>query len=329
MSPRAAVVREFGAPDGISVETVHVPEPGPGEVLIEVRAAGVNFPDLMVVDGTYQNLPDLPFSPGKEVAGGVAAVGVGVTGFEGGERVMAQMEYGGYGERVVAGAANTVPIPPEMGFEEAAAFGLTHLTAHFALVRRAGLLPGETVLVTGAAGGVGSAGVQVARALGATVIATASTGEKRAFALELGAEHAIAPEPEGFKERVMELTGGNGADVILETVGGDVFDACMRAIAWEGRLVVVGFAGGRVPTVKAGLVLVKNMSVVGLQVSDYRDREPESVRGALKEMLGLYADRRLKVPIAASYPLEAVARALEEVRRGEVRGKVVLTMGEG
>jgi NADPH2:quinone reductase len=327
VSVRAVVVREFGSPERMALEDVREPEPGPGEILVGVRAAGVNFPDSLVVRGEYQILPEPPFSPGKEVAGIVESVGDGVSGFEVGERVMAQMEYGGYGEKVVAKAVNAAVMPPGMGFEEAAAFGLVNLTAYFALVRRARLLPGETVLVTGAAGGVGSAGVQLAKAFGATVIATASTEEKRTLALDLGADHAIEPDPGTLKERVKGLTGGRGADVILESVGGDLFDASLRTIAWEGRLVVIGFASGRIPTVKAGHVLVKNVSIVGLQVSDYREREPEAVREAYEVLLGLYAKGRLRAHVARIYPLENAAEALEEVRTGRAGGKVVLTTG--
>lgn len=325
MTVRAVVVREFGAPERMTVEEVREPEPGYGEILVDVRAAGVNFPDLLVVGGEYQILPEPPFSPGKEVAGIVESVGADVSGFEVGERVMAQMEHGGYSTKAVAKAVNAVAMPPGMGFEEAAAFGLVNLTAYFALVRRARLLPGETVLVTGAAGGVGSAGVQLAKALGATVIATASTEEKRTLALELGADYAIEPDPKTLKERVRELTEERGADVILESVGGDLFDAAIRAIAWEGRLVVIGFASGRIPTVKAGHVLVKNVSVVGLQVSDYREREPAAVREAQEVLLGLYAKGRVRPHVARIYPLEDAAEALEELRTGRAGGKVVLT----
>jgi NADPH:quinone reductase-like Zn-dependent oxidoreductase len=324
---RAVLVREFGAPEQMIVETLEVPEPGLGEVLIDVRAVGVNFPDLLVIGGTYQILPEPPFSPGKEVAGVVEAVGRGVSGLKVGERVMAQMEYGGYSEKVVAAAANTTAIPLEMTYEEAAGFGLAYLTVYFALVRRAQLRPGETVLVTGAGGGVGIAGVQLAKALGAKVIAVGSTEEKRALALDMGADHAIQPDPKTFKEKVRSLTNGRGAEVVLESVGGDLFDACMRAIAWEGRLVVIGFAGGRIPTIKAGHVLVKNVSIIGLQSSDYREREPEALQRAQKELLGLYREGLLKVHVTATYPLEAAAEALEEIQNNRARGKIVLTTG--
>lgn len=321
------VVEEFGSPEEMTLATVEEPKPGPGEVSISVRAIGVNFPDLLVIGGRYQILPKPPFSPGKEVAGIVEAVGEDVPNCEPGERVMAQMEHGAYGEKVVAKAAHAAVIPPEMGFEEAAAFGLAYLTAYFGLVRRARLEPGEAVLVTGAAGGVGLAGVQLARALGAQVIAVGSTDEKRALALEFGADHAIEPDPGTLKERVRELTGGRGADVILEQVGGDLFDACLRAIAWEGRLVIVGFAGGRIPTIKAGHVLVKNITVIGLQSSDYREKEPEALRAAYDALLGLYSKGLIKAHVSAAYPLADAAGALEEIRSGRAKGKVVLTTG--
>ena len=325
---RAMIVNEFGAPELMVVEEVPAPEPGPEEVLIEARAIGVNFPDLMVVEGSYQILPEPPFSPGKEVAGVVRAVGSEVSGLKVGARVMAQVEYGAYREQVLASAAHTTPLPDTVSFEEGAAFGLAYLTVYFALVRRAQLQPGETVLVTGAAGGVGSAGVQLAKALGAKVIAVGSTEEKRALALEVGADHAIESDPETFKERVFELTDGHGADVVLESVGGDLFNACMRAIAWEGRLVLIGFASGEIPTVKAGRVLVKNMTLIGLQSSDYREREPETLREAQEALLDLYNRGKINVHVTATYPLEEAAEALTVIQSGQVRGKVVLTTDE-
>jgi NADPH2:quinone reductase len=324
---RAMLVKQFGAPEQMSLEDLPTPVPGPGEVLIDARAIGVNFPDLLVIEGTYQILPELPFSPGKEVAGVVRAVGPGVESPNVGERVMAQVEHGAYREQVLAEANNVAVLPESVGYEAGAAFGLGYLTVYFGLVRRARLKPGEWVLVTGASGGVGSAGVQLAKALGARVIAVGRTEDKRNFALEQGADHTIEFKPEGFKERVMELTDGHGADVILESVGGELFRACMRAIAWEGRLVIIGFAAGEIPTVKAGHVLVKNMDLIGVQSSDYREREPESFREAQEELLGLLTHGKIGVQVTATYPLEAAAEALEEIRDSRVLGKVVLTTG--
>ena len=324
---RAMLVKQFGAPEQMSLEDLPTPVPGQGEVLIDARAIGVNFPDLLVIEGTYQILPELPFSPGKEVAGVVRAVGPGVASPNVGERVTAQVEHGAYREQVLAEANNVTVLPESVGYEAGAAFGLGYLTVYFGLLRRARLEPGEWVLVTGASGGVGSAGVQLAKALGARVIAVGRTEDKRNFALEQGADHTIEFEPEGFKERVMELTDGHGADVILESVGGELFRACMRAIAWEGRLVIIGFAAGEIPTVKAGHVLVKNMDLIGVQSSDYREREPESFREAQEELLGLLTHGKIGVQVTATYPLEAAAEALEEIRDSRVRGKVVLTTG--
>jgi NADPH:quinone reductase len=324
---RAMLVKQFGAPEQMSLEDLPTPVPGPGEVLIDARAIGVNFPDLLVIEGTYQILPELPFSPGKEVAGVVRAVGPGVASPNVGERVTAQVEHGAYREQVLAEANNVAVLPESVGYEAGAAFGLGYLTVYFGLLRRARLEPGEWVLVTGASGGVGSAGVQLAKALGARVIAVGRTEDKRNFALEQGADHTIEFKPEGFKERVMELTDGHGADVILESVGGELFRACMRAIAWEGRLVIIGFAAGEIPTVKAGHVLVKNMDLIGVQSSDYREREPESFREAQEELLGLLTHGKIGVQVTATYPLEAAAEALEEIRDSRVRGKVVLTTG--
>lgn len=323
---RAAVVEAFGPPRSLVTAELADPVAGPGDVLIEVAAAGVNFPDILVVAGTYQILPERPFSPGKEVAGTVRAVGAGVGRFRAGDRVLAQVEHGGYAELVAVPEDQVVSLPDGVPFPEAAAFGLGAITAYFALVRRANVRPGETVLVTGAGGGVGSAGVQLAKALGASVIAVAQDDGRAALATKQGADHALVAGPT-MRDEVLRLTGGRGADVVLELVGGDVFAQSLRATAWEGRLVVIGFASGELPVIKAGHLLVKNISVLGLQVSDYRDREPDAVRGALEQLLGLFLEGRLSVPIARTYPLDEAGAALEAVRTGEVAGKVVLTCG--
>lgn len=320
---RAAVVEDFGPPQSLRVTAVADPVAGPGDVLVEVAAAGVNFPDVLVVAGTYQILPPRPFSPGKEVAGRVRAVGDGVTGLAVGDRVLAQVEHGGYAELVSVPAGQVVPVPDEVPDEEAAALGLAALTAHVALRRRARLQRGETVLVTGAGGGVGAAGVQLAKAWGATVVAVARDRQRAEAAAAQGADHVLVAGPD-LRDRVREVTRGRGADVVLETVGGDVFDQALRATAWEGRLVVIGFASGEAPVVKAGHLLVKNVSVLGLQVSDYRDREPARVRETLRDLLALRAEGRLTVPIARRYPLAEAGDALAEVRRGGLVGRVVL-----
>lgn len=322
MSVRAVQVHAFDRP--VVVDDVPEPVAGPGEVVLDVHASGLNFPDLLVVTGRYQVRPPLPFSPGKEVAGVVRATGPGVTSLDPGRRVLAQMEYGGYRERVAVPAAQCVALPEGMSCAEAGGFGLIHMTAHAALIRRARLAAGETVLVTGAGGGVGRATVTLAKALGATVIAVARDDRRRAAALEQGADHALVADPERLRDQVRGRTGGRGADVVVESVGGALFDACLRCVAWEGRLVVVGFAGGDIPSVPAGYLLVKNIAVLGLQGSDYRDREPGYLRDMLTELLDLHTRGRLPSPVEAVYPLDEAAAALTRLEQGGLTGRLVL-----
>ncbi len=327
---RALVVHQHGPLDNLKLEAFPDPKPGPEEVLIDIHAASVNFPDLLVIGGTYQNLPARPFVPGKDLAGTVAAVGANVSAVKPGERVMAQIEYGAFAERAVVPSHNCHRMPASMSFAEGAAMGLVYLTAHFALVERGELKPGETVLVTGAAGGVGLAAVQLAKALGATVIASVSSEVKAALARAGGADHVVrtdAPDlRESFRQQVFAALGKRGVDLIVDSVGGDVFDASLRAIAWCGRLVTVGFASGRVPEVKAGLVLVKNISLIGLQMSDYRDRAPEQIRQAQAELLRLYEAGKIKPHVMAVHPFESYREALATVRDRRALGKVVLAI---
>jgi NADPH2:quinone reductase len=330
---RALVVHQHGSIDAVQLEEFPEPRPGPGEVLIDVHAASVNFPDLLVIGGTYQRLPPMPFVPGKDLGGRVAAVGAGVNRVQPGERVMAQIEHGAFAERAVAPQAVCHPLPPTMSFAEGAAMGLVYLTAHFALIERARLTAGEIVLVTGAAGGVGLAAVQIAKALGATVVAAVSGEEKAALVRANGADHVVytnLPDlRESLRAQVVAAVGKRGADVIVDSVGGDTFDACLRVIAWCGRLVVVGFAAGRVPEIKAGYVLVKNISIIGLQSSDYRDREPAKVQRVQRELFELYVQGKLKPHIMARYPLAGFREALATVQDRRVLGKVVLKLRAG
>lgn len=329
---RALVVHEHGPLETLKLEEFPEPRPGPDEVLVDVHAASVNFPDLLVIDGTYQLLPPRPFVPGKDFAGTVAAVGPGVTSMKPGDRVMAQVEYGAYAERAVAPLRNCYRIPPAMSFAEAAAMGLVYLTAYFALVERAGVKPGEIVLVTGAAGGVGLATVQIAKALGAVVVAAVSNEPQEAVARAGGADHVVRTDVpdlrENFRQQVFAAVGRRGVDIIIDPVGGDVFDASLRAIAWCGRLVIVGFAAGRVPEIKTGYILVKNISLIGLQASDYRDREPAKVQRAQRELFALYEAGKVKPRVMARYPLHAYRDALAAVRDRRALGKVVIEMRE-
>jgi NADPH:quinone reductase len=326
---RAVIVREHGPLGQHRLETV--PDPVPhrrDDVLIEARAMGVNFPDLMVMQGSYQLLPPRPFSPGKEVAGVVAEVGKGVASVRIGDHVMALPEYGAFAEKVLVPEAILYPMPQAMPFDEGAVLALAYQTAHFALLERGAYQKGETVLVTGASGGVGLACVQLAKALGATVLAGVTSAEKGELARRHGADHIVdlaAPElRDSLRAQIFPVVGKRGVDVVLDSVGGDVFDAALRALAWRGRMVVIGFAAGRVPELKAGYLLVKNISVAGLQWTDYRTRRPEHVRRVQEELYALYGEGKLKPVITARYPLERFAEALARFEARQVQGKMVL-----
>jgi len=330
---RAVHVVRFGEPEDLAIAEVPTPTPGPGQVLIEVHACGVNYPDLLVARGEYQILAPLPFSPGKEVAGVVRAVGEGVTSLAPGQRVAAQMENGGYVEQVAVSAATVYPLPEGMDFATGAALGLTYLTAHFALVEHGRFRAGEWVLVTGATGGVGSAAVQLARALGGHVLAGVGTPAKADFARAQGADAVIdlsrSGLREGLREEVRALTGGHGADVVVENVGGEVFDGCLRALAWSGRIVVVGFVGGAFPTIRANYLLIKNISASGLHWSDYRERDPAWVRRVQEALYDLWRQGKLSPAIAAVYPLEQAAAALRRMADRGIQGKLVLATRAG
>lgn len=309
-----------------------LPAPGPDQVLIDVHTAGVNYPDVLVVQGTYQNLASLPFSPGKEVAGVVRSVGASVVSCRPGDRVVALIENGGYAEQVLAPAANTYVLPGEIDFVTAATT-LVYQTAHFALLERGGWRAGQSVLVTGATGGVGMASVQLAKVLGATVLAAIGTPAKADFARTLGADAIVdasaADLPESLREQVRAVTGNRGADIIIENVGSPVFEACLRALAWSGRIVVVGFAGGRLPMLRANYLLIRNIAATGLHWSDYRDRDPDLVRRVQDEILELLRSQRLKPPIAAIYPMEFAVEALRQIAGRTVMGKLVLVTDAG
>lgn len=328
---RAVLLTKTGSLDALALAEHPAPKPKAGEVLIDVHAAGLNFPDLLVIRGLYQRQPPLPFAPGKEVAGVVAETGPGVTGLKPGQRVMAQLESGAYAEQAVAPAVNVYPIPDAMSFPVAAAIGLVYITAHLALIERGLYRPGETVLVTGASGGVGEAAVQLAKAKGARVLAGVTSREKGEAAKAIGADHVIdltAPDiRDSLRDQVWAVTGKLGADVVIEQVGGDVFDGAIRALAWRGRLVVVGFAGGRIPDVRANYLLVKNITVTGLQSSDYRDKEPERYRAMMTEILELFRQGRLKPPRITEFPLERFSEALAALDRRSIPGRLVLTTG--
>lgn len=320
-------VTELGEPTAaLALAEASPPEPGEGEIVINVRAAALNFFDVLLCQGKYQERPELPFTPGAEVSGEVAAVGSGAD-FSVGDRVMAlpALPRGGLAERVAVPAADVFPIPQEMPFESAAALPITYGTAHFGLHRRAGLREGETVLVHAGAGGVGSAAIQLARSAGARVIATAGGEEKVRLCEELGAEIAIDYREEEVIASVKEATAGRGADVIFDPVGGDVFDASRRCVAFEGRIVVVGFASGRIAEAPTNHALVKNYSVVGLHWGLYRKFIPELVARTNDELVRLYTAGEIAPLIYHTAPFEEVPRELELLGARKTWGKIVVS----
>ena len=330
---KAVWVEEFAPVEQAGIANVDDPVPGAGQVLIEVRAAEANFPDILVMEGDYQIKPPLPFSPGKAASGVVAALGEGVTGLLIGQPVAVQVEYGAYAEKLVAEAGAVFPMPDTMPFDVGAALGLVYQTSHFALVERAGFAPGESVLVLGASGGIGSAAVQLAKALGASKVIGAVLGaENIAVARSVGCDHVIdlgeGDIKESLRAEVRSATNGDGVDVVIDPVGGDATGAALRALAWRGRLVVIGFASGDIPAIRANYLLVKNISVSGLQWSDYREHDPAWVRRVQDQIFALWQEGKLTPLISDRLPLEAFADALGRLRRGEVRGKIVLETGK-
>jgi NADPH:quinone reductase len=317
-------VHELGAPrEVLKLEKVEDPSPGPGEVVVEVEAAALNFFDILLCRGEYQERPELPFTPGAEVAGRISEVGE-EAGFGGGQRVIAApFPSGGYAERVKISASSIFPIPDAMPFESAAAMHTTYQTAHFAFHRRANLQEGEVVLVHAGAGGVGSAAIQIARAAGARVFATAGGAEKVKTCRRLGAELAIDYREDSFIETVKEVTEGRGADVIFDPVGGDVFDASRRCAAFEGRIVVIGFAGGRIAEAPTNHLLVKNYSVVGLHWGLYRTKMPHLLRETHEELVRLYEAGKIDPLIQEVVPFEEIPAALDLLGSRGTRGKLV------
>jgi NADPH2:quinone reductase len=320
---RAIRCHELIGPAGLRVDDVPEPEPAAGEVLIDVKAAGVNFPDLLITQGKYQFKPPPPFVPGGEVAGVVRAVGSGVTRFSPGDRVAATMLFGAFAERVAVPAAASAALPDSVSFEVGAAVLLTYATTIHALVDRAALRSGETLLVLGAAGGVGTAAIELGKCLGARVIAAASSDEKLAYCRERGADATINYTTEDLKERAKALSGG-GADVIYDPVGGDLTEAALRAIAWEGRHLIVGFAAGPIPKIPANLVLLKGCQIVGVFWGMFAQRETARNGANVERVLAWLAEGKIRPHVDAVLPFDRAGEALEKLARRDVKGKLVL-----
>jgi len=324
---KAVLCKAYGPPDSLVIEDVASPIPGPGEAVISVKAASVNFPDVLIIENKYQVKPPLPFSPGSEVSGIVKAVGDGVTNVKAGDRVMAITGYGAFAEEVKTEARRMLPIPPKMDFPTAAAFGLTYATSEHALVDRGALQPGETLLVLGAAGGVGLAAIEIGKILGARAIACASTDEKLAVCRQHGADETINYATEDLRERIKALTNGNGADVVYDPVGGAYTELALRSIAWRGRLLVVGFAAGEIPKIPLNLTLLKGCSIVGVFWGDFARREPGHFAAAMTRLGAWYAQGKLKPHVSETFPLERAADALKLMAARKATGKVVLEVG--
>lgn len=321
---RAVLCKEWGGPEKLVVEDVPAPSLRSGAVRIKVHAAGVNFADLLLIAGQYQERPAFPFTPGAEAAGVITELGAGVSGLKPGDRVMALTGLGAFAEEVVVDAPRVLPIPDGMEFSAAAAFPVAYGTSHGALDWRAHLQPGEWLLVTGAAGGVGLTAVQIGKAMGARVIACAGGPEKLAIAQQHGADHLIDYSREDIRERVKAITGGQGADVIYDPVGGDAFDAALRSIAWGGRIIVIGFAAGRVPQIPANIVLVKNIDVIGFYWGSYQAHKPELLRSSFTQLFRWFQEGKLRPHVSHQMPLHDAARSLQLLQQRKSTGKVVL-----
>jgi NADPH:quinone reductase len=311
----------------IRMESIELPPPGDGEVRLQLKACSINFPDILMVQGKYQFKPELPFSPGMEGAGIVTEMGPGVTSLAVGDSVAAGLRIGGFAEEVNIAAASCRAIPKGMDFVQAAAYRAAYLTAYVALVVRGNLKAGETLLVHGSTGGVGMAAVDVGKLLGANVIATSASDKKLKTVKARGADHVLNVT-HGFKDKVKELTDGRGADVIYDPVGGDVFDESVRCIAWNGRLLIIGFTSGRIPTVPVNMPLIKGFSVIGVRAGEYGRRDPEAGRENIETIDRWAAEGKIDPHVCATFPLEQAVDAMRMLQNREAVGKVVLIMNQ-
>jgi NADPH2:quinone reductase len=321
---KAVLCKAYGPPASLVVENVATPVPGPGEVVIAVKAASVNFPDVLIIQNKYQFKPPLPFSPGSEVAGIVEAVGEDVERVKVGDSVMAFTLYGGFAEAVKTDARRLLPIPAGMDFVTASAFVLTYGTSDHAVRDRGRVRAGETMLVLGAAGGVGIAAIEIGKAVGGHVIACASRDDKLAVCRRHGADETINYETEDLRERVRQLTGGAGVDVVYDPVGGRYTELALRSCAWRGRLLVVGFAAGDIPKIPLNLTLLKGCSIVGVFWGEFTRREPQAFADSVAQLGRWYAEGKLKPHVSATLPLHRAAEALTLMASRQVTGKIVL-----
>ena len=325
MLMKAVLCKQYGPPESLTFEELPSPRPGPGEAVVTVKAASVNFPDVLIIQNKYQFKPPLPFSPGSELAGVVKEVGEGVTAFKPGDKVIAFTTYGAFAEEVKTEASRLLPMPEGMDYPSAAAFLLTYGTSDHALRDRGALKAGETLLVLGAAGGVGLAAIEIGKALGARVIACASSEEKLAVCREHGADATINYAAEDLRERVKALTDGRGVDVVYDPVGGAYTESAFRSLAWRGRLLVVGFAAGEIPKLPLNLALLKGAAVVGVFWGDFTKREPRQFADSVRQLGQWFGEGKLRPHVSQTFPLAQAAEALKLMAARQVKGKVVLT----
>jgi NADPH2:quinone reductase len=326
---RALLCKAFGPPESLVLEEVAAPPLRPGTARVAIHAAGVNFGDTLMIEGRYQEKPPFPFAPGFEIAGTILEAAPEVTALGPGDRVMGTVAHGGYADEAVVPAGELTRIPDAMDFGTAAGFPVAYGTSHGALDWRARLRPGETLLVHGAAGGVGLTAVEIGKAMGATVIATASSVERLAVAQAHGADHLVDYGHEDIRERVKELTQGRGADVVYDPVGGSAFEASLRCIAWEGRILIIGFAGGTVPQIPANILLVKNCDAIGFFWGSYRKKNPDKVRASYAQLFDWFLAGKLKPRVSARYPLAEAAAAMRALKERRATGKVVIETRPG
>lgn len=324
---KAVICNEFAPRAELRIEKVPEPSAGAGQVVVRIEACGINFFDGLMVEGKYQTKPERPFSPGSEVAGVVTSIGAGVTGLTVGMRVLAYAGIGGYAEQVAVDAWRVFPIPAEMSFVEAAGFLITYATSHHALKDRGQIKPGETLLVLGAAGGVGLTAVELGKQMGARVIAAASSEEKLALCRAHGADETINYSTEDLRQRLKDLTNGQGVDVVYDPVGGSLSETAIRGLALFGRHLVIGFAAGDIPKIALNLLLLKQSALIGVFWGAFARSAPEKNAENIAELMDWFAQGKLKPHISAKYPIERFAEALDVVMERAVKGKVVLVTG--
>lgn len=322
---KALICKQHGTVENLSLEQ-NWPEPecGPNEVVVDIKAAGLNFPDTLIIEGKYQVQPDMPFIPGAEGAGVVSEIGSNVSNVSVGDEVIFIGSHGGFCEKAVLPAMMVIPKPPHQSFVQAAGIGMTYFTSYYALKQRAQLQAGETVLVLGAAGGVGITAVELAKQMGATVIAAASTEEKLELTRQMGADHTINYVTDNLRDRIKEITGGKGVDVIYDPVGGDMAEAALRSIAWNGRFLVVGFAAGDIPKIPLNLALLKGAAIVGVFWGAFTQKEAANNLQNIQELWGMFAEKKLSPIVTDVFAFEDYEKAFKQLTERRARGKVIM-----